>query len=412
MNSIFKKYFKNRNKELDLPVPSDIIKVLTDDAPKGFEYKDVGKGVCQLTPSSNTNGVFGKINIKGTVSVISPAAAKDIETIEELLIFADNMQQEVVISADNIALSIGNEKKLSKDILVNTRGDNKRLKWHKFAIEPKKLKKKIIISGFGGEIILNVEQKASSIWTVKIMETVDDCPLKLKWEYDIKLKKMKMNVLLSFKGKFSTQDILKYMKAYNAFYNKTAIISGINLFGRYQSGIVDEKSIQIIQNGILWWKRVEQIENALQVKFSCSMPLEVDAVSLLQRLYVGVVMKQIFKENVNLPEFKMKISDDFEKNEIKKMDMITILQRESLDILGVKKNIYKRIALFNFKVREVEKLNGNLNYLVKLKKESIDNVLEVTKYYLSENDVQEFDNKEMSTFYDVKYLNDILNEKV
>lgn len=410
MSGIFKKYFQNRNKQFNMSVPSEILKVLTDDAPKGFEYKDVGKGVCLLTPSSNEDNMFGKINVTGRISVISPDAAKNIVTIKDLLLFADNTQQKVVVSAENVVLSIGNEKELSKDILVNTRGNNTKFKWHKFEIKPRKLKRKIVISGFGDEITLHVAQKANSVWTEKKIETVDDSPLSLKWRYDVKLHKMQMNISLNFNGKFSTNDILKYMRAYIAFYNKTATISGIKLFGSYESGTVDEGNIQIVENAILWWEKVEQIESALQATFFCSMPLTAESISLLQKLYVGIVMKRMFKEKVNLSEFKMKTLHDVEKNEVKKMDMITMLQKESLEILGLKKNIYKRIALFNFKVEKVEKITGSFNCLVKIKKESANNVLEVTKYYLLEEEVQNFNDREIAAFHDIKYLADILRE--
>ena len=144
MSGILKKYFQNRNKQFNMSVPSEILKVLTDDAPEGFEYKDIGKGVCLLTPSSNEDNKFGKINVTGRISVISPDAAKNIVTIKDLLLFADNTQQKVVVSAENVVLSIGNEKELSKDILVNTRGNNTKFKWHKFEIKPRKLEKKLL----------------------------------------------------------------------------------------------------------------------------------------------------------------------------------------------------------------------------------------------------------------------------
>lgn len=406
MSNGFKDYFRKINKQSDMHVPPEIIKILTEDAPKGFEYKDIGNDTCLLTPSLDTNSIHAKIN-SNEIKVLSPKEATGIKTIQNLFVFANNMQKEVVLHIKNADFCIGNGTQYSTNIIRKTIGRDPEFK--EMRIFPQKFQKKeIVISGFGDKIKLNAIQKISTVWTEEIIETEEDVPLILKWKYDIKSHNMNMKVLLKFKGSFMINDIIKYMKAYRAFFTKEAVINGIGVFGEYCSGIIEQEQVKNIENEIEWWEKVEKIEKALQVKLEYSMPLKLESIELLNRLYVGIVMGKMLKEKVSLPEFKMETSTEVKKSKIKEIDMITTLQEESLKMLGSTKTIYKRVALFNLRVEDVENITGKCNYLVKIKKESINNVLEITKYYLTEDDIKEFTAEEVATINNVPFITDIL----
>lgn len=406
MSNDLKKIFKNKRNQLNTSVPKEIIEVLDDKAPVGFKYQDIGSGRLVLKPSADIEKIVGVI--KGTrkndnFKIVSPADVNGINTLQDVAMFVKNTQQAIVLK--NVELLIGNDTKSAQKIFVNTKGKEENI--IKIDINSP-VEKEIILSGYNEKIKVKIIQKKSPIWTEAVFESADDMPLKIILRHDEKLNKFGLKVSLKIEGEFTVSDIVKYMKLYYAFGKQKIHFNGIDLsYAKYGDNEKKEANIEFIKNSIEWWEKIRELEKKMQVQFRLQMPLQRNCINLLKELYIGIVKKYMYKERINLSNFKMQAFKEINENDIKKINMVTITQAESLKELGVERYVYKRIALLDLQIEKAAKLDDKLNYLLTTKKGSEDKVIELTKFYLTENDVQEFSKDELAKVNEVQFFDDI-----
>lgn len=406
MSNDLKKIFKNKRNQLNTSVPKEIIEVLDDKAPVGFKYQDIGSGRLVLKPSADIEKIVGVI--KGTrkndnFKIVSPADVNGINTLQDVAMFVKNTQQAIVLK--NVELLIGNDTKSAQKIFVNTKGKEENI--IKIDITSP-VEKEIILSGYNEKIEVKIIQKKSPIWTEAVFESADDMPLKIILRHDEKLNKFGLKVSLKIEGEFTVSDIVKYMKLYYAFGKQKIHFNGIDLsYAKYGDNEKKEANIEFIKNSIEWWEKIRELEKKMQVQFRLQMPLQRNCINLLKELYIGIVKKYMYKERINLSNFKMQAFKEINENDIKKINMVTITQAESLKELGVERYVYKRIALLDLQIEKAAKLDDKLNYLLTTKKGSEDKVIELTKFYLTENDVQEFSKDELAKVNEVQFFDDI-----
>lgn len=406
MSNDLKKIFKNKRNQLNTSVPKEIIEVLDDKAPVGFKYQDIGSGRLVLKPSADIEKIVGVI--KGTrkndnFKIVSPADVNGINTLQDVAMFVKNTQQAIVLK--NVELLIGNDTKSAQKIFVNTKGKEENI--IKIDITSP-VEKEIILSGYNEKIEVKIIQKKSPIWTEAVFESADDMPLKIILRHDEKLNKFGLKVSLKIEGEFTVSDIVKYMKLYYAFGKQKIHFNGIDLsYAKYGDNEKKEANIEFIKNSIKWWEKIRELEKKMQVQFRLQMPLQRNCINLLKELYIGIVKKYMYKERINLSNFKMQAFKEINENDIKKINMVTITQAESLKELGVERYVYKRIALLDLQIEKAAKLDDKLNYLLTTKKGSEDKVIELTKFYLTENDVQEFSKDELAKVNEVQFFDDI-----
>ena len=406
MSNDLKKIFKNKRNQLNTSVPKEIIEVLDDKAPVGFKYQDIGSGRLVLKPSADIEKIVGVI--KGTrkndnFKIVSPADVNGINTLQDVAMFVKNTQQAIVLK--NVELLIGNDTKSAQKIFVNTKGKEENI--IKIDINSP-VEKEIILSGYNEKIKVKIIQKKSPIWTEAVFESADDMPLKIILRHDEKLNKFGLKVSLKIEGEFTVSDIVKYMKLYYAFGKQKIHFNDIDLsYAKYGDNEKKEANIEFIKNSIEWWEKIRELEKKMQVQFRLQMPLQRNCINLLKELYIGIVKKYMYKERINLSNFKMQAFKEINENDIKKINMVTITQAESLKELGVERYVYKRIALLDLQIEKAAKLDDKLNYLLTTKKGSEDKVIELTKFYLTENDVQEFSKDELAKVNEVQFFDDI-----
>lgn len=406
MSNELKKIFKNKRNQLNTSVPKEIIELLDDKAPVGFKYQDIGSGRLVLKPSADIERIVGVI--KGTrknnnFKIVSPADVSGINTLQDVAMFVKNTQQAIVLK--NVELLIGNDTKSAQKIFVNTKGKEENI--IKIDITSP-VEKEIILSGYNEKIKVKIIQKKSPIWTEAVFESADDMPLKIILRHDEKLNKFGLKVSLKIEGEFTVNDIVKYMKLYYAFGKQKIHFNGIDLsYAKYGDNEKKEANIEFIKNSIKWWEKIRELEKKMQVQFRLQMPLQRNCINLLKELYIGIVKKYMYKERINLSNFKMQAFKEINENDIKKINMVTITQAESLKELGVERYVYKRIALLDLQIEKAAKLDDKLNYLLTTKKGSEDKVIELTKFYLTENDVQEFSKDELAKVNEVQFFDDI-----
>ena len=406
MSNDLKKIFKNKRNQLNTSVPKEIIEVLDDKAPVGFKYQDIGSGRLVLKPSADIERIVGVI--KGTrkndnFKIVSPADVNGINTLQDVAMFVQNTQQAIVLK--NVELLIGNDTKSAQKIFVNTKGKEENI--IKIDI-PSPVEKEIILSGYNEKIKVKIIQKKSPIWTEAVFESADDMPLKIILRHDEKLNKFGLKVSLKIEGEFTVSDIVKYMKLYYAFGKQKIHFNGIDLsYAKYGDNEKKEANIESIKNSIEWWEKIRELEEKMQVQFRLQMPLQQDSIKLLKELYIGIVKKYMYKERINLPDFKMQAFKEINENDIKKINMVTITKAELLKELGVDQYVYKRIAMLDLQIEKAAKLDNKLNYLLTTKKGSENKVIELTKIYLTEDEVQEFSKEELAKVNEVQFFDDI-----
>jgi len=236
-----------------------------------------------------------------------------------------------------------------------------------------------------------IQEKSEDCYTYNYRATGQHFSFKLS--FYTKTNRMNATASINLHGTVPIKDIIKTLKLQLGFCNRTITLDGCMLITEVSNGVPQKIKdiIPTLEREISWWNCIHKLEGIFQQEISISLPLSKAQMLTLDKLYIGLVLKEAFiptYESVN--EIQISLKEAIDDSIIGKFITFTLKQSHDLSTVNIKHIIYDVIYLCNIRVLKYDVVNSEkYEYKLKIGNDMIHKSYIAHRYFLTEQEAEQ-----------------------
>ncbi|MCW6059813.1 hypothetical protein LAV35_03415 [Clostridium sporogenes] len=350
MFSNFKKAFKSN--EVSQNIPEEIIESLNKELPEGFQYANIGEGVCAI------NSVEDKFDLSAKIEMPSdlPSDFKP-STIQDVMEFAYRSQRRFkIIPNENGCININGKEINVNDII---KYPFEKIINNELFISPRPFDNPFCLSIEGNYIKKNflIQRQPYEDMNKSFFKNVNNESINLKYLIDEKIKSMKINFSIDIEKAKSINEVIESLKLYYAFIKKDIKINGIKLSEIENK---NNKENENILKTIDFWEEVYSVEKKLNASFNPRIPIKRNDAYVIKKLYRSLIEKKPYKEYIDMNEIEI-VAEKIGDIKIGSQLEITSIQQSKIEFSEDKFELFDIVGLFGFQISDIKIVNKEKN---------------------------------------------------
>ena len=342
----FNKLFMEKPRA-DGGIPKGILEALSFDMPEGFEYKDIGDGLCMLDIPEGTS-IKGRLRLNGS----SRENLLKCKSFIDLMSYATNLQQPIQIEGDENGFFELDDQKISSDQFVQSPLKDIEIRNGRLIIPPQKLDQSF-------EIPLSISDDSMVILMKRVIyDSVDWIKFSgdsgIGFSIAIFMKpgepEIKLTISTNFSHSKTVENVIKCIKYYNSFANGSA-----KIFDSLVNSKNEAEMIPFATDVIEFWNQLYSLEKVFNVFFSTSRNVYKKDVQKVRELYRSLIKNKPFRINETITKlnstsaFSTNVNiDDIEGKEL----LFRFVKEETVEILGVDLSVSAVKYIFGTKIKK------------------------------------------------------------
>lgn len=387
MLASFKKSIENLDNSL--PIPKELLDVLSDKTDGVLEYKQIADGLCIGTPIQS-EGIF---NFKAKIPMDIIKKHPEIKSSRELSEYIYRTQQPLKLKPEgDCFININGSEINIKDLIkFPYSAYENNITIYELIIQPSEFPEmppiKLKASKFTYEFDI-IRKPYDSMYIRKYQLSYKN---KIKLIVFINEKDEKLNVKFNF---FDSEDVFEQRKIctfYNCFLNGTIKLNGHSFVKK-----PNVNSTPIAKWFLHFLQHLNSIQNIINVKFKAERKLTATEYILVEGIYESLINNRPIKQPMSIDCIEGVNTNqavDVIKDFIGKPMTFSFIIKKSVNIWSATFNVYEFTLLHNIIIKTIETENNDKYKFV------IDNGQEnqydsYTQYFLNKNAVKSFQSRE------------------
>ena len=347
----FEKAFFKKN-EMDDKIPVEVLESLGEKKklPSGLGYVDVGHGACVITPEAS------EMTLKGLRVDLPDDLPEGFHpsTISELMEFMYRTQRKIKITPNEDKLVALNGAKVNINDLVQFPLKNASLDEYEMFISPEPFEPPFNITLEGNNVIkqFTIQRQPYADMHKSLFKSIDSPSFEISYILDEREHRLQFNFKLNIGLAQDSTEVIQALKLYEACVQKDLKLQG-HPFPKDSVNDTEKKSI--IET-LKFWEKIVVLEKVIGVAFVPTSKPELKDVFFIEKLYRCLVENEPFKEYVNINNFTLNVSPEFNGDELLSKDGISFQygNHDHVKVFGVDIDVYNVVGLFDFRVTHLE----------------------------------------------------------
>lgn len=402
----FDKAFKKKENQNIKKIPNSLLQHLNKSLPEGLKYIPEKDGTCHITSDS------GDITISDLIFDPTKDQRKILGenfTFDDVLAYMYNAQQPIQIKNKKNGIVVLNGHDVSEDKFVQNPFKDMRLHNGSFYLQPRPFPKPFRLKVEAGkyEKVLTVCRVPNQSMSVAKFESDPTEPFILRFLLDEKKNTMQLSISLNLRAAKSVCELVESVSTYNAFIDGTVTIAGAPIIKPFS----DTGMKRYDDDTLLFWKKVLQIEQLLNVSFKLPMEdINYHTICLVERIYQSLIWGRPTVDRQRVTSISGVFTDETHElfaEYIKRDDPVFFLFeiKDSIDLFGINLELYGIRGICDAAVADYK--IENEKYTIYFKDVSPDKSMFASILYFKDNKSMEACRKNRKTLsYDLNNAKD------
>lgn len=385
---------RQQKKKIYEKIPKELLEALNKNTSKRFSYKSL-KNANQIAAIEKMVDDNEAVVVTAEIDKIKsiPSAVKGL-TLKDIYQYAYNTQQKIKLQIEGpMPAIIDHGKKLPIACSIYN-GESLKTSTSTIIIEPPSFSSRkvaIQVEDIVEEVNF-IQEKSQDNYTYKFRGTGQYFFFAVT--FYTQRDQMDISASINLHGTVPLKDITKTLKIYRGFCNRKIKIDGHEL--EYE--VTEQEHAHIgeicsnLNRDIAWWEHIQKLENVFQEELLLPIPLPQDKILMLDKLYIGLVLKEAYRADDELVEdIRITLLDPIDKDIIGKTVTFTLLRLVDLSSINIRKSVYDVVCLCDVKIARYDELNAEKNeYKLIIEKKVSNKPYVIHHYFLTETEAKPY----------------------